>query len=58
MKKIAIITDTDSSLPDDLALRHALYQVPINLHIDGKTYEAGVDLSDRLLFAKLEKHNR
>ncbi len=58
MNKIAIITDRDSSLPDDLALHHAIYQVPINLHIDGKTYESGVDLNDKLLFAKLENYNK
>ena len=55
MKNIAIITDTDSSLPIDLTVQYGIRQVPINLIIDGETYETGVDLDDRLLFEKLEQ---
>ena len=58
MKNIAIITDTDSSLPIDLTARYEIRQVPINLHIDGETYETGVDIDDHLLFEKLEKFNK
>ena len=55
MKNIAFITDTDSSLPIDLTVQYGIRQVPINLHIDGETYETGVDLDDHLLFEKLEQ---
>lgn len=58
MKTIAIVTDTDSSLPVDLALQHGIRQVPINLIIDGETFESGVDLDDRLLFSMLKKSQR
>jgi DegV family protein with EDD domain len=58
MDKIAIITDTDSSLPVDLAIQYGIRQVPINLHMDGETYEAGVDFNDHILFEKLEKSNQ
>ncbi|MAT40749.1 MAG: hypothetical protein CL609_00295 [Anaerolineaceae bacterium] len=58
MKNIVIITDTDSSLPIDLTARYEIRQVPINLHIDGETYETGVDIDDHLLFEKLEKFNK
>ncbi len=54
MNKIAIITDSDSSLPDDLCVRYAIRQVPINLHIGGDTYETGVDIDDCSLFEKLK----
>jgi len=58
MKNIAIITDTDSSLPVDLTVQYGICQVPINVIIDGKTYETGVDIDDHLLFEKLEKFNK
>ncbi len=58
MKNIAIITDTDSSLPVDLTVQYGIRQVPINVIIDGKTYETGVDIDDHLLFEKLEKFKK
>ncbi len=54
MKKIAIITDTDSSLPDDLSVQYGIRQVPINLHINNETFETGIDINDQILFEKLE----
>lgn len=54
MKHIAIITDTDSCLPAELAKQHNITQVPIDLHIDGKKYTTGVDIDDQLLFEKVE----
>ncbi len=48
--KIAIITDTDSSLPVDLAERHAIRQVPITIHFGEQTYTAGADIDDRRVF--------
>ncbi len=50
MTKIAIVTDTDSSLPEALAAKYGIRQVPICLNLDSKTYETGVNLDDRLLF--------
>lgn len=58
MKNIAIITDTDSSLPVDLTVQYGIRQVPINVIIDGETYETGVDIDDHLLFEKLEKFKK
>jgi DegV family protein with EDD domain len=57
MKNIAIITDTDSSLPIDLTLQYGIRQVPINLHVNGETYETGVNMDDCHLFEKVEKFN-
>jgi DegV family protein with EDD domain len=36
-------------------MQYGIRQVPINLHIDGETYETGVDIDDDFLFEKLEK---
>lgn len=55
MKNIAIITDTDCSLPIDLVVKFGIQQVPINLIIDGTTYETGVDIDDHLLFEKIDQ---
>jgi len=55
MKNITIITDTDSSLPVDLTVQYGIRQVPINLIIDGETYQTGVDLDDHLLFEILKQ---
>lgn len=55
MKNIAIITDTDSSLPIDLTVQYGIRQVPINVIIDGETYQTGVDLDDQRLFEMLKQ---
>jgi len=48
MNKIAIITDTDSSLPVELASQYGIRQVPITIHFDDSSYTTGVDIDDRL----------
>lgn len=58
MKKIAIITDTDSSLPPEIANRYGIHQVPITVHFGEETYITGVDINDALLFEKVEKLNK
>ena len=55
MKKIAIISDTDCSLPFDLVVKYGIRLIPIILNIDGETYETGVDIDDRLLFEKIDE---
>jgi DegV family protein with EDD domain len=54
MKNIAIVTDTDSSLPNEKIVQYGIRQVPIHLIIDSETYEIGVDMNDHLLCEKLE----
>jgi DegV family protein with EDD domain len=55
MKKIAIVTDTDSSLPSDLAARYGIRQAPILVHVDGQTFTCGQDIDDRGLFAYVDR---
>jgi DegV family protein with EDD domain len=55
MPGIAIITDTDSSLPADVAARYDIRQVPINLHFGQETFRACVDIDDAGLFARVER---
>ncbi len=58
MPKIAVITDTDSSLPANLAERHAIEQVPITVHFNGESYTCGVDIDDRRLFEIVDETHK
>ena len=58
MKKIAIITDTDSSLPAETAARCGIQLVPITINFPDATYTTGVDIDDRRLFELIDHHNR
>jgi DegV family protein with EDD domain len=54
MSKISIITDTDSSLPPELAAQHGIYLVPITIQFGDETYETGVNINDKTLFEKID----
>ena len=58
MPKIAVITDTDSSLPAELAAQHGILQVPISVHFEDQSYTCGVDIDDRKLFELVDRSNR
>ena len=55
MPSVAVITDTDSSLPPDLAARHSIRQVPINVHFGTQAFRTGVDIDDVTLFARVDR---
>jgi DegV family protein with EDD domain len=58
MPKIAIITDTDSSLPVDLANQYGIRQVPITIHFEDSSFTTGVDIDDRLLFEIIDRQKK
>jgi fatty acid kinase fatty acid binding subunit len=58
MPTIAIITDTDSSLPTELAARYGIRQVPISVHFGQETLRAAVDIDDTALFARVDREGR
>ncbi|MBL7201852.1 MAG: DegV family protein [Anaerolineae bacterium] len=58
MSSIAIITDTDSSLPADLASRYGIRQVPINVHFGTETLRTGVDIDDEGVFARVDREGK
>jgi len=55
MSSVAIITDTDSSLPPDLAAQHHIRQVPISVHLRQEIFEAGVNIDDAQVFAWIDR---
>ncbi len=57
MPNIAVITDTDSSLPPQVATEHHIHQIPIGIHFNETSYTSGVDIDDRLLFEKVDRLN-
>ena len=53
MPSYAIVTDTDCSLPVDLAARHGIRQVAINLHFGDETVRAVEQIDDGGLFLRI-----
>jgi DegV family protein with EDD domain len=55
MSSVAIITDSDASLPDALAQRYGIRQVPINIHFGSETLRTSVDIDDAGLFERVNR---
>ncbi len=58
MTEIAIITDTDSSLPLDLAERYNVRQVPMTVNFGEESFEAVYALSDAQTFQRIDKEGK
>ena len=58
MNPIAIITDSDASLPPALAEQYGIQQVPITIHFGDESYTTGIDIDDARLFEKIDRLNR
>jgi DegV family protein with EDD domain len=55
MSAIAIVTDTDASLPADIAARYGIRQVPITVHFGHVVLETGIDIDDVGLFERIDQ---
>ena len=58
MPSIAVITDTDASLPADLAARHGIRQVPITIHFGQDTLLTDFDIDDAGLFERVDREGK
>jgi DegV family protein with EDD domain len=55
MSSIAIVTDSDSSLPLELAEANGIRQVPINIHFGEETFRTEIDITDVALFERVDR---
>jgi DegV family protein with EDD domain len=55
MHRIAIVTDTDASLPAAVAARHGIRQVPIVVQFGQESYLTGTEIDDAQLFARVDR---
>ena len=58
MLPIAIVTDTDSSLPAAVAAQYGIQQVPINIHFGEESFQAAVDIDDAEAFARIDRDGK
>ncbi len=55
MTSVAIVTDSDASLPDEVAALYGIRQVPINIHFGDESFRTGVDIDDAQLFERVDR---
>ena len=58
MPSVAIITDTDASLPVEVAARYGIRQVPILVHFGQETLKTGEEIDDAALFARVDREGQ
>jgi DegV family protein with EDD domain len=58
MPRIAIITDTDSSLPFELAKEHAIVQVPIMIQFGNESFRDAYDINNEAVFARIDREGK
>ena len=57
MKNIAIITDTNSSIPNEIASQFSITKIPILIQFGEESYTTGVDIDDGKLFEMIDDRN-
>ncbi len=55
MSQVAVITDTDSSLPFSVAEALNIQQVPISINFGDESFASDVDIDDRRLFERIDR---
>ena len=58
MPAIAIVTDTDASLPRDLAAQYQIRQVPIIVNFGAEAFKTGEEIDDARLFARINREKK
>ena len=58
MPRIAIVTDTDASLPLNLAEQHAITQVPINVLFGEESFRDVYDITCVETFARIDREGK
>jgi DegV family protein with EDD domain len=55
MPQIAVVTDTDASLPPDVVARHGIRQVPIMVHFGQEQFQDVIEMDGARLFARIDR---
>jgi DegV family protein with EDD domain len=55
MTKISIITDTDSSLPGEMAAPYNILQIPISIHMDESLSGTDLTIKNDVLFKRIDQ---
>ena len=58
MSKTAIITDSDASLPPEVAARYDIVQVPIMVQFGEESFKAGSEINDAETFARIDRNGK
>jgi DegV family protein with EDD domain len=58
MPRIAIITDTDSSLPLDLAKQYNIVEIPILVQFGEESYQDVYDIDNAAVFARVDREGK
>ena len=58
MSRIAIITDTDSSLPAELAQKYDIVQVPIVIQFGDESFRDVYDIDNDTVFARIDREGK
>jgi DegV family protein with EDD domain len=58
MPRYAIVTDTDASLPPDIAAQYGIALVPISIQFGQDSLRADFDISDAALFERIRREGR
>lgn len=58
MSKLAIVTDTDASLPHELAAQHGILQVPISILFGEESFDTGININDAQLMERINRENK
>ena len=58
MPGVAIITDTDASLPRNIADQFGIIQVPIAINFGSEVLKTGIDIDDQKLFQRVDSSGK
>lgn len=58
MSRIAIITDTDSSLPGELAQKYGIVQVPIIIQFGDESFKDVYEINNEVIFPRIDKEGK
>src|SRR3990172_1321148 len=58
MSHIAIVTDTDSCLPLELARKYGIVQVPIIIQFGGESFRDTFEINNDALFSRIDRERK